>query len=285
MLAHQLKSGAAEGAFLQSAGMLGGAGQPLCPALAGFGTAIGTVYQICDDVADLQGVACAGKATKRVGEDLINGKVTMPLAHAVTRVPTDVMRQWWAAVREGRPDTALIGEMAGQLEACTDQAEALLGDAWATLEPPASRSPRYPPQPPDALPSGLAWAGTGQHLSGRGPRLRGHAQTRAGSGGAGSRRSDRHRGVPHRKAAPHRVDSGPDARQHILQLGRRELAVVAMSRQLVQPLVPSVGPLPVESPLLRIAERAHLSYPVGPPGEQPAVGLDEACARVRKDAL
>ncbi len=37
---------------------------------------------------------------------------------------------------------------------------------------------------------------------------------------------------------------------------------------LVQPLVPRVGPLPVESPLRRVAERADLPYPVGRRGEE-----------------
>jgi hypothetical protein len=43
-----------------------------------------------------------------------------------------------------------------------------------------------------------------------------------------------------------------------------ELAVAAEGRELVQPLGPGVGPLPVEPPLLRVAEPAHLADPIGP---------------------
>ena len=39
--------------------------------------------------------------------------------------------------------------------------------------------------------------------------------------------------------------------------------MAAEGRELVQPLVPGVGPFPVEPPLLRVAERARLPHPVG----------------------
>jgi hypothetical protein len=44
--------------------------------------------------------------------------------------------------------------------------------------------------------------------------------------------------------------------------------MAAEGGQLVQPLVAGVGPVPVESPLLRLAERARLPYPVGRLGAQ-----------------
>jgi len=50
----------------------------------------------------------------------------------------------------------------------------------------------------------------------------------------------------HREAAPHRVDSGPDALQHLRQLVRRELGEGAGSGHLVEPLVAGVGLSPQE---------------------------------------
>ena len=84
-----------------------------------------------------------------------------------------------------------------------------------------------------------------------------------GPDGVGSHRRDRDRGVLHREAASHRVDGGADARQQLFQPGWRDLAVPAGGRHLVQPLVAGVGPLPVEPPLLRVAEPARLPHPVG----------------------
>ena len=81
-------------------------------------------------------------------------------------------------------------------------------------------------------------------------------------------RGDRHRGEMHREAAPRRVDDGADARQQFLPLDRRELAVAAGGRHQFQPLVPGVGPVPVVSPLLRVAERGRLPYPVGRLGKE-----------------
>jgi hypothetical protein len=42
-------------------------------------------------------------------------------------------------------------------------------------------------------------------------------------------------------------------------------------RHLVQPLLARVEPLPVETPLLRVAKRANGSYPVGRVGQEPRV--------------
>ena len=46
-------------------------------------------------------------------------------------------------------------------------------------------------------------------------------------------------------------------------LSRRVLTEAAEGRNHLQPLVAGVGPVPVESPLLRVAERARLPHPVG----------------------
>src|ERR1035438_1576277 len=64
---------------------------------------------------------------------------------------------------------------------------------------------------------------------------------KAGSEAAGSRRGDRDRGVVHGEAAPHRAYGGADARQQLLLLGWRDLAVAAGGRHLFQPLVAGGG--------------------------------------------
>ena len=79
---------------------------------------------------------------------------------------------------------------------------------------------------------------------------------RAESAGFGPGRGYHHCAVAHREAAARRVDRGPDARQQLLELRGRQLAMTATRRELVQPLVACVGPLPLESPLFGIVERA-----------------------------
>ncbi len=141
MLTHRLKTGSLEGAVLQIAGVACGAPEPVHQALAAFGTAVGTAYQIRDDIADLYGVIRAGRATKQAGEDLRNARVTMPLVHAVGLLPRATVEQFWHTVRTGGADSAFVASTARQLEecgaltACATQATSLFDHAWQRLRP------------------------------------------------------------------------------------------------------------------------------------------------------
>lgn len=109
---YSLKSGAMEGVSLQIAALASGATREPARALREFGTAMGTAYQTSDDVADLYGVPRNGRATKRVGEDLHNAKVTMPLAHAVALLPPDRLRQLWDLISRGGAAPETVREVA-----------------------------------------------------------------------------------------------------------------------------------------------------------------------------
>jgi len=140
-LTYSLKSGAMEGASLQIAALVSGATREVARALREFGAAMGTAYQTSDDVADLYGVPRDGRATKRIGEDLHNAKVTMPLAHAVTLLPTARLRQLWDLISHGSAEADTVREVVAELErcgavaACAHEARTRLDDAWRTLEP------------------------------------------------------------------------------------------------------------------------------------------------------
>jgi geranylgeranyl pyrophosphate synthase len=142
-----LKSGAMEGASLQIAAMVSGATRTVADALREFGAAMGTAYQISDDVADLYGVPRNGCATKRIGEDLHNAKVTMPLAHAVTLLPPARLRQLWDQISDGRAEADAVREFIVELErcgavaACAHEARTQLDEAWRTLEPQLPDTP------------------------------------------------------------------------------------------------------------------------------------------------
>ncbi|MEU7106610.1 polyprenyl synthetase family protein [Streptomyces sp. NPDC046215] len=146
-LTHRLKSGVPVRAAFDVGALLTGAPPGLRQALCRFGEAIGTAYQITDDVLDLRGVTLSGVTTKAVAEDFRNGKVTMPLAHAVSLLPPERMRAMWQRVHQGRPteeslreDVSALREC-GALEACVKESEQLLDAAWTTLQPDMPRTP------------------------------------------------------------------------------------------------------------------------------------------------
>ncbi|MFJ8621970.1 polyprenyl synthetase family protein [Kitasatospora sp. NPDC093550] len=139
---HRLKSGALVGACCQIAALAAGASPALCRALLDWGTAIGTAYQISDDVADLRGVTDEdGTLTKHPAEDLRNGKVTLPLAHAVTLLPGPTAQALWTTVRDGDATDAAIHTArrtlltCGATTAAEDDADHLCTTAWQSLEP------------------------------------------------------------------------------------------------------------------------------------------------------
>ncbi|MEU9112746.1 polyprenyl synthetase family protein [Streptomyces sp. NPDC048483] len=146
LLTHRLKSGVVVGASLEMAGLVSGANAETCAALYAFGAAVGTAYQIADDIADLDGVCRGGQATKSVGEDLHNGKVTVPFVHAVALAPQDA-GQMWRWVAHGRA-TAQQVERAitmlhecGAVQASTSEADTVFAAGWQQLDVrlPASR--------------------------------------------------------------------------------------------------------------------------------------------------
>ncbi|MFH9607457.1 polyprenyl synthetase family protein [Streptomyces sp. NPDC017448] len=140
-LTHRLKSGAVVGAVLEMAALFTAAGSALRGALTAFGSALGTAYQIADDVADLHGVTRQGKATRRAAEDLHHGKITMPLAHSVRLMPPPELDAVWRTLRTGAPSLREVErareaiEACGAPAACAEEARALLDGAWTRLRP------------------------------------------------------------------------------------------------------------------------------------------------------
>ncbi|MFC8957388.1 polyprenyl synthetase family protein [Streptomyces sp. NPDC057101] len=138
-LTHRLKSGAPVRACMEAGALLAGAAPQLQAALGSFGDAVGTSYQVIDDVLDLDGVVRGGQVTKKVGEDLFNGKVTMPLAHAVGLLPRREMQRLWKGVRNGRASAWRVRRAAAALRACgalqvsRDEAYTAVRREWANV--------------------------------------------------------------------------------------------------------------------------------------------------------
>lgn len=138
---HRLKSGIPARGTCEIAALLAGADRDQIRATGDYFEAMGLAYQISDDVADLYGVTTAadrahGRAAKRACDDLHQGKVTMPLAHAVGLMPPSALRALWAGVRGGATDSRSIEAASralrdcGAVAACENEAEQLVELAW-----------------------------------------------------------------------------------------------------------------------------------------------------------
>jgi geranylgeranyl pyrophosphate synthase/predicted secreted hydrolase len=143
---HRLKTGAFVRGLAETFCVLAGASTSQGTALGDFCDVVGLAFQITDDIFDVLGVIGRDRAghryfSKQIGEDLRNGKVTMPLAHAATLLPHDKLALLWKRIRDGVTDLDTACEVSatlvecGAIQACRDEAHALVNNAWSALEP------------------------------------------------------------------------------------------------------------------------------------------------------
>ncbi len=142
---HRLKTGGVVRGVGEFGAVLGGADDERFAAISAYYEAVGLAYQINDDIADLLGLlASPGDATARVarvaGEDIREAKVTLPLAHAVARLPQPRLREVWEVVRAGGADPVAAVRVAEALRDCGAVAAALadarqvIDQAWKPLQ-------------------------------------------------------------------------------------------------------------------------------------------------------
>jgi geranylgeranyl pyrophosphate synthase len=118
--------------------ILGGGSEVQVEALGNFFEAIGIAFQIVDDVLNLRGFE---KDLKQRGEDIRQGKVTLPIARALGQLPLDARRWLWWTLRS-RPAQQRIVEKAidllessGTLDDCMALARHHVEQAWQELDP------------------------------------------------------------------------------------------------------------------------------------------------------
>lgn len=124
------------------AAVLAGAPTPLRSALASYGRHLGTAYQLVDDVLDYR--SNPSERGKNLGDDLAEGKPTLPLIHALrngTEAQRAAIRQ---AIREGGRGqlTPVIDaiEATGGLQYAARSAQAEADAALSALAPLADSS-------------------------------------------------------------------------------------------------------------------------------------------------
>jgi geranylgeranyl pyrophosphate synthase len=135
---HRLKSAAPAGCLARVGALVGNGAEAQIEALGSFIERVGLAFQIVDDALNLSGFE---RDLKSRGEDLMEGKVTMPVAKAMG-VLNEHDRRWLWDVLLSRPsDPTIVGEAidlidrCGALRACHDEAEQLVEDAWLQLDP------------------------------------------------------------------------------------------------------------------------------------------------------
>ena len=105
--------------------VLAGAGAALEDACAGYGRALGTAFQLVDDLLDYEGNS--DELGKNVGDDLREGKPTLPLLVAMQRATPDERQLIRAAIEHGEverlPEIITIVRRTGALEATRTAAE------------------------------------------------------------------------------------------------------------------------------------------------------------------
>ncbi len=126
-------------ALTETACLLGahfaGAGQATVAALTRYGRHVGIAFQITDDVLDI--VGREERTGKTLGRDLAEGKLTLPIIHALTTAAPDQrqrLRQLITATPYDREGLARLLGLAGSLEYALSAAREYVASAVAALE-------------------------------------------------------------------------------------------------------------------------------------------------------
>ncbi|MGV9850229.1 polyprenyl synthetase family protein [Streptomyces sp. NPDC003442] len=158
--AHRLKTGMLVRSTAEVSAILGGADEVQLAAICEYFEAVGIAYQITDDVADLYGQCTRdehqrGITTRSPAEDLRNGEVTYPVAHATGLLDTTDRRRLRDALRERSDAGALEASelllRGGAVDACVAEARTLVDKTWDAL------APLLPPTPHKAMVRALGW--------------------------------------------------------------------------------------------------------------------------------
>ncbi|MEO5357743.1 MAG: polyprenyl synthetase family protein [Nitrospirae bacterium YQR-1] len=107
------KTGSLFSASCRIGALLGNVPADKVEALTSFGLKCGIVFQMCDDILDFQ--ADENLLGKRLGKDLIEGKITLPLIYLLNYADEAERQEVTGIIKsidEGKPETEIAGDMA-----------------------------------------------------------------------------------------------------------------------------------------------------------------------------
>ncbi|MEZ4916465.1 MAG: polyprenyl synthetase family protein [Chitinophagales bacterium] len=135
---HRLKS-AAPASYLAQIGVILGKGtEEQIKGLGDYYEALGISFQIIDDTLNLRGFK-DGLKTK--GEDITAGKITYPVAKAMSKLEKKDRQRLWEIIQAKTSDIALIKgavdllDKVNALDDCVEEAQTILNNAWRILDP------------------------------------------------------------------------------------------------------------------------------------------------------
>jgi len=134
---HRLKTAAPASYLAQMGSVVGGGTEEQSKALGDYFEAIGIAFQIIDDVLNLKGFTDKLKST---GEDVSAGKITSPIAKAMSRLEKKDREFVWQQLQKKSEDEAVISSViekvaaCGALEDCEKDAYRFIDDAWKKLD-------------------------------------------------------------------------------------------------------------------------------------------------------
>jgi len=145
---HMLKTAVPAGTLARMGALVGKGTEAQIEAMGLYFESVGVAFQIMDDVLNLRGLYSKdsdkmkkGTALKRLGEDIVEGKVTMPVCKAMAKLQTvEERKKLWDIIKSKPQDQKIVDSVIAQLEdlgaiqACVDQADKIVNQAWSDLD-------------------------------------------------------------------------------------------------------------------------------------------------------
>ena len=134
---HRLKSAVPAGCLARMGALVGGGSQVQIDRVGMYMESIGLAFQIIDDVLNLKGFE---GNVKDQGEDIKAGKVTFPVAKAMSRLDLAARTQVWATIQSKPQDQKVVSDVIAKLDACgaiqasIDEANELVNTSWAAVD-------------------------------------------------------------------------------------------------------------------------------------------------------
>lgn len=136
MATHRLKTAIPAGMFARAGALLGGGSDREVEALGAFFEAVGLAFQIVDDVLNVRGFE---RDLKQRGEDIMQGKVTLPLVSAFAALSLSERSWLWRTVASRPTDPEVVAHVArvfedcGALDTCMTRARELVESSWTNV--------------------------------------------------------------------------------------------------------------------------------------------------------